>query len=67
MVGGKYKWNTHESEKLNALLGKKVKVILFNDTTITGILTRAERKSDRYQIADYSFHKTHVKKIGVVG
>ena len=41
---------THESEELNALLGKKVKVTLFDDTTITGILTR----------------KTHVKKIEVV-
>lgn len=33
---------THESEELNALLGKKVKVTLFDDTTITGILTRAK-------------------------
>lgn len=33
---------THESEELNALLGKKVKVTLWDDTTITGILTRAE-------------------------
>lgn len=35
---------SHESEELNALLGKKVKVTLFDDTTITGILTRAEWK-----------------------
>ena len=34
---------THESEELNALLGKKVKVTLWDDTTITGILTRAKK------------------------
>ena len=31
---------SHESEELNALLGHKVKVTLFDDTTITGVLTR---------------------------
>ena len=54
---------THESEELNAILGKKVKVTLFDNTTITGILTRAEWKPGRYQVADYSFRKTHIKKI----
>ena len=39
---------------------------LFDDTTITGILTRAKWKPDRYEIANYSFRKTHVKKIEVV-
>ena len=57
---------THESEELNALLGKKVKVTLWDDTTITGILTRAEWKPDRYEVENYSFRKSHVKKIGVV-
>lgn len=58
---------THESEELNALLGKKVKVTLFDDTTITGVLTRAEWKPDHYEIAnECSFRKTHVKKIEVV-
>lgn len=57
---------THESEELNALLGKKVQVILFNDTTITGVLIRAEWKPDRYEVANYFFRKTHVKKIEVV-
>lgn len=57
---------THESEELNALLGKKVKVTLWDDTTITGILTRAEWKPDRYEVANYYFRKTHVKKIEVV-
>ena len=37
---------THESKELNALLGKKVRVTLFNDKTITGILTRAEWKPE---------------------
>lgn len=57
---------THESKELNTLLGKKIKVTLFDDTTIIGILTRAEWKSDRYEVANYSFRKTHVKKIEVV-
>lgn len=56
---------THESEELNALLGKKVKVTLWDNTTITGILTRAEWKPNRYQVANYSFRKTHVKQIVV--
>ena len=56
---------THESKELNALLGKKVKVTLWDDTTRTGVLTRAEWKPDRYQVANYSFRKTHVKKIEV--
>lgn len=54
---------THESEELNALLCKKVKVTFFDDTTITGILTRAEWKPDRYEVADYYFRKSHIKKI----
>lgn len=57
---------THENKELNALLGKKVKIVLFDDTTVTGILTRAEWKPDRYKVADYSFRKTHVKNIEVV-
>lgn len=57
---------SHESEELNALLGKKTKVTLWDDTTLTGILIRAVWKPDRYQVANYSFRKTHVKKIEVV-
>lgn len=56
---------THQSEELNSLLGKKVKITLFDDTTITGVLTRAEWKPDRYQVQDWTFRKTHVKKVGV--
>ena len=57
---------THESRELNALLGKKVKITLWNDKILTGILTRAEWKPDRYEVANYSFRKSHVKKIEVV-
>ena len=57
---------THESEELNALLGKKVKVTFFDDATITGVLTRAEWKPDRYQVQNWTFRKTHVKKIEVI-
>lgn len=57
---------SHESKELNALLGKKVKVTLWDDTTITGILTRAEWKPDRYQVQNWTFRKTHVKKIEVI-
>lgn len=57
---------THESEELNALLGENVKVTFFDDTTKTGVLTRAEYRSDRYEVANYSFYKTHVKKIEVI-
>lgn len=57
---------THESEELNALLGKKVKVTFFDDTTKTGVLTRSLYSYDRYDVAGYLFRKTHVKKIEVV-
>lgn len=57
---------SHESEELNALLGKKTKVTLWDDTTITGILTRAKWKPGRYECANYSFRKTHVKNIEVI-
>ena len=56
---------THESEELNALIGQVVKVTLFDYTTVTGVLTRAEWKQGRYQCADYIFRKTHVKNIEV--
>ena len=57
---------SHESEELNALLGETVKVTLFDGTTITGVLTRAEYRPDRYEVANYSFRKTHVKIIEVI-
>lgn len=57
---------SHESEELNALLGHRVNVTLFDDTLLSGILIRAVWKPDRYQVANYSFRKTHVKKIEVI-
>ena len=57
---------THESEELNALLGKKVKITLWNDKILTGVLTRAEYRSNRYEVANHSFYKSHVKKIEAV-
>lgn len=57
---------THESEELNALLDKKVKITLWNDKILMGVLTRAEYRSNRYEVANHSFRKTHVKKIEVV-
>ncbi len=57
---------THESEELNALLGKKVQITFFDNNVKTGILQRAEYKQGRYEVDNLSFRKTHVKKIEVV-
>lgn len=59
--------NIHESEKLNALLGKKVKIIMFDNREYCGILGRSEY-SKRYKIdrpykGALHFYKTHIKKI----
>ena len=68
------KKNVHKSEKLNALLGKRVKIVLFNNTIHTGILGKSEY-SDRYKLdrremridrGDLCFYKTHIKKIEVL-
>ena len=67
------KKNVHDSEKLNALLGKRVKIVLFDNTIHTGILGKSEY-SDRYKLdrremnrGDLCFYKTHLKKIEVMG
>lgn len=57
---------SHESEELNALLGHRVKITLFDEKVLTGVLSRAEWKQGRYECENYSFRKTHVKKIEVV-
>lgn len=57
---------THESEQLNVLLGKKVRITLFDGDTYIGILQRSEWKQGRYEVDCLSFRKTHVKKIEVV-
>lgn len=56
---------THESEELNALLGKKVKITLFDDSIHIGVLRRAEWLQGRYEVDCLYFRKTHVKKIEV--
>ena len=60
---------THESEELNALLGKKVCITLWHGKRIVGVLTRPTL--DKYGVLfwtgnTYRFRKTHVKKIEVV-
>lgn len=57
---------THESDELNALLGKKVKVTLFDDSVCIGVLQNSKYKQGRYAVDNYSFRKTHVKKIEVI-
>ena len=37
-----------------------------NDKLLTGVLTRAKWKPGRYECANYSFRKTHVKNIEVI-
>lgn len=60
---------THESEELNALLGKKVKVTLWHGKTIIGTL-KYNSCYMRYGVlleigSNYWFCKTHVKKVEV--
>ena len=57
---------THESEKLNSLLGKKVKAIFYDDDVRIGILRRSERNSDYYIIGNLEFRKSHVVKVVVL-
>jgi len=65
------KRNVHDSEQLNALLGKRVKIVLFDNTIHWGILGKSEY-SDRYKLdrtemnidrGDLCFYKSHIKKI----
>ena len=57
---------SHESKELNALLGRKIKVVMFDDDIYIGIL-----EWDKYHKGSYfldgtkpiSFRKSHVKKI----
>ena len=59
-------FNSHESDKLNALLGKQVKITLFSGGTVIGVLGK-NKCDNRYLIAtpygEYAFYKTHVKKV----
>lgn len=59
-------FNSHESDKLNALLGKRVKITLFSGKTVIGVLGK-NKNGGRYSVAtpygEYTFYKTHVKKM----
>lgn len=62
-------FNSHESDKLNALLGKQVKITLFSGKNIIGVLGKS-KYGGRYSVAtsygEYTFYKTHVKKMEAV-
>lgn len=57
--------NCHESEQLNALLGKQVKITFFDDSVETGELKRGWM-GYRYRVNYTEFYKSHVKKISEV-
>ena len=64
------KKNVHESEELNSMLGKRVKIVLTDNTVHTGVLGKESNYSERYRLdrremnrGDLCFYKTHVKKI----
>lgn len=53
----------HKSSRLEKLMGKKVKIVFFDDTTRIGILGRDEYRPGRYMVDNMSFYKTHVKEV----
>ncbi len=54
----------HESEKLNALLGKRVCVVFFDNAKRVGVLEKSEPPHiEGYKIENLHFRKTHVKRI----
>ena len=54
----------HESEKLNALLGKRVCAVLFDGGTYVGVLEKSAPPHIKgYAIGNVHFRKTHVKRI----
>lgn len=59
--------NCHKSEKLEALLGKLVKLVLHDGSVYIGFLGK-DMYSERYRISSkhngpMCFYKTHVRKI----
>ncbi len=60
-------FNSRESAKLNAVLGKRVKITLFNGQVIIGVLEKNLFNTRPYSVLTengyYLFYKTHVKKI----
>ena len=64
------KINTHESEKLNALLGKKVKIKMYDNSEEEGVLGRSEYNKGYKLVRPFKgnlhFLKSHIKKISEV-
>lgn len=58
--------NKHRSVKLDAMLGKNVLVIFFDNTCDIGRLEWDENCS-RYRVADTLFRKSHIRKIELMG
>ena len=57
----------HEDERLNSLLGKRVRITFFDGDVYEGILGRSDY-SQRYALkreakGDVHFFKSHVKKV----
>ena len=57
----------HESERLNGLIGKRVRITFWDGDVDEGILGRSEY-SQRYALkrefkGDVCFYKSHVKKV----
>lgn len=52
----------HKSEELEKRIGQRVKLTFFDGRTEEGILGR-DKYSDRYQINNLCFYKTHLTKI----
>lgn len=58
---------THEDERLNSLIGKRVRITFFDGGVDEGVLRRSEY-SQRYALqrvlrGDVHFYKSHVKKL----
>ena len=58
---------THEDEKINSLIGKDVKIVMFDDRIYQGKLQRDDWDKSLYLIHYYGgklvFRKSHVKKV----
>ena len=59
--------NCHKSEKLEALLGKRVRLVLHDGSVYIGVLGK-DVYSERYKLernykGPMCFYKTHIKKI----
>lgn len=61
----------HRDKKLDSLIGKAVEVVLFDNKVIKGVLGYTEDFSEKYEYRkpsyytcnNYSFRKSHIKKI----